>query len=281
MADGKTWLITGCTGGLGRALAQAVLDSGDRLVAAARDGARLADLAQTYGDRVRTISLDVTDSQAACDAAAYAARTFGSLDVLVNNAGYADVASIEDMAEKVFRDQIDVNFFGVVNLTRAVLPIMRAQAAGHIIQISSVGGRVGGPGLSAYQAAKWAVGGFSEVLAKEVRDFGIRVTVAEPGGMRTHWAGSSMTIAEISEPYKRVIDPVVQRMRAADGKQPGDPERIARVLLEVAASPTPPVRLLLGRDAVAVAREAARVRAEEDEQWREVSESTAYLVDAA
>lgn len=281
MGNEKTWLITGCTGGLGRALAQAVLESGHRVVATARDAARLAGLVQAYGNRVRTISLDVTNPHAARDAAAYAVREFGLLDVLVNNAGYADIASIEDMAEQSFRDQLDVNFFGVVNLTRAVLPIMRAQASGHIIQISSVGGRVGVPGLGAYQAAKWAVGGFSEVLAKEVRDFGIRVTIAEPGGMRTHWAGSSMTIADIGEPYKRVIDPVVRRMRDADGKQPGDPARIARVLLDVAASPTPPLRLLLGSDAVAVAREAARMRAQEDAQWRPISESTSYAAGEA
>ncbi|PMS17020.1 short-chain dehydrogenase/reductase [Trinickia dabaoshanensis] len=281
MSDRKTWLISGCSGGLGRALAHAVLQSGDRLVAAARDASRLADLVQAHGEAVRTIALDVADPHAAREAAAYAAREFGSLDVLVNNAGYADVASIEDMTERAFRDQIDINFFGVVNLTRAALPIMRAQGSGHIIQISSVGGRVGGPGLSAYQSAKWAVGGFSEVLAKEVRGFGIRVTVAEPGGMRTHWAGASMTIPEISEPYRRVIEPVVRRMREADGKQPGDPARIARVLLDVAASPTPPLRLLLGSDAVAVAREAVKVRAEEDAQWREVSESTAYRADEA
>ncbi|WP_116138466.1 oxidoreductase [Trinickia diaoshuihuensis] len=277
MSNRKTWLITGCTGGLGRALAQAVLERGDRLIAAARDAARLDELAQAYGDQVRTIALDVTDARAARDAVAYAVTEFGSLDVLVNNAGYADVASIEDMTEQSFRDQIDVNFFGVVNLTRAVLPVMRAQSSGRIIQISSVGGRVGGPGLSAYQAAKWAVGGFSEVLAKEVRGFGIRVTIAEPGGMRTRWAGSSMTIPAISEPYKSVIEPVAQRMREADGKQPGDPKRIARVLLDIADSPTPPLRLLLGSDAIAVAREAARARADEDALWREVGESVSYL----
>ncbi len=276
MSNEKTWLITGCSGGLGRSLAHAVLESGHRLVATARESARLADLVQAHGDRVRTISLDITDPQACREAVRFAMDEFGSLDVLVNNAGYADVASIEEATEASLRAQIEVNFFGVFNMTRAALPVMRERRTGHIIQISSVGGRVGGPGLSAYQSAKWAVGGFSEVLAKEVRAFGIRVTVAEPGGMRTRWAGSSMTIAPIGDAYKAVIEPVAERMRRSDGKQPGDPDRIARILVDVAASPTPPLRLLLGSDAVAVARDAARLRAEEDERWREISESTAY-----
>jgi NAD(P)-dependent dehydrogenase (short-subunit alcohol dehydrogenase family) len=276
MSNEKTWLITGCSGGLGRELAQAVLAAGHRVVATARDAERLAALVQTYGERVRTIELDVTDPHATREAARFVVEQLGSLDVLVNNAGYGDVASVEDATDESFRAQIEVNFFGVVNMTRAVLPVMRTQGSGHIVQISSVGGRVASPGLAAYQAAKWAVGGFSEVLAKEVCDLGIRVTIAEPGAMRTQWAGASMTIAEASEPYKPLIGGVARRMRQTHGKQPGDPSRIARILLDVVASPTPPLRLLLGSDAVAVAREAARLRADEDERWREVSESTSY-----
>src|SRR6185436_19772113 len=149
---------------------------------------------------------------------------------LVNNAGYADVAAVEEMPEDEFRAQIEANFFGVVNVTRAALPVMRRQGSGHIIQVSSVGGRVGGPGLGAYQSAKWAVGGFSEVLSREVAAFGIKVTVAEPGGMRTDWAGSSMAEHPISDAYRPVIEPAVARVRAADGNQPGDPARIAQVL---------------------------------------------------
>lgn len=135
------------------------------------------------------------------------------------------------MPEDLFHAQIDANFFGVVNLTRAVLPFMRSQGGGHILQVSSVGGRVGGAGLSAYQAAKWAVGGFSEVLAKEVASFGIKVTVAEPGGMRTNWAGASMDTLPVSDAYKPVIEPVIDRLRTSDGKQPGGPARVARVLM--------------------------------------------------
>jgi len=276
MTGDKVWFITGCSAGLGRELAEAVLASGHRLTATARDTARLRALADRYGDRVRVIALDVTDPVAARDAVSLAVEQFGRLDVLVNNAGYADLASIEDVTDQALREQMDVNFFGVCNLSRAALPVMRKQRAGHIMQISSVGGRVGGPGLAAYQAAKWAVGGFSEVLAKEVRDFGIKVTVIEPGSMRTNWAGSSMTIPEISEAYQPVIGPVAERLRRSDGNQPGDPARIAQVLLDIAEVPAPPLRLLVGSDAVAVAADAARFRAQEDAEWRAVSESVAY-----
>ncbi|WP_027209633.1 oxidoreductase [Burkholderia sp. WSM2232] len=276
MTRDKVWFITGCSAGLGRTLAEAVLASGQRLTATARDTKRLQGLVDTYGERVRVLALDVTDPVAARDAVSLAVEQFGRLDVLVNNAGYADLASIEDVTDHALREQMDVNFFGVCNLSRAALPVMRKQRAGHIMQISSVGGRVGGPGLAAYQAAKWAVGGFSEVLAKEVRDFGIKVTVVEPGSMRTNWAGSSMTIPEISEAYKAVIGPVAERLRRSDGNQPGDPARVAQVILDIAEVPAPPLRLLVGSDAVAVAANAARFRAEEDAQWREVSESVAF-----
>ncbi|MFC5751413.1 oxidoreductase [Actinomadura rugatobispora] len=272
----RNWLITGTSGGLGRRLAEAVLEAGDRLVATSRRADQIADLAAAYGDRVRAIALDVTDPAAARAAVRETVEAFGRLDVLVNNAGYADVASIEDMTDEVFRAQIDANFYGVVNLTRAALPVMRGQGAGHIVQISSVGGRVGGPGLGAYQSAKWAVTGFSEVLAKEVAPFGIKVTVAEPGGMRTEWAGSSMSTPPISDPYKPVIEPTVERMREANGTQPGDPARVAQVLLDIVEVPDPPVRLLLGADAVATARAAAEGLAASDARWRPVSESIAF-----
>ncbi|GAA4502084.1 SDR family NAD(P)-dependent oxidoreductase [Actinoallomurus oryzae] len=274
----KTWLITGTSRGLGRRLAEAVLKAGDRLVATARRTHTLDDLAAAYGDQIRVIALDVTDPAAAREAVREAVETFGGLDVVVNNAGYADVASIEDMTEDVFRSQIDTNFYGVVNVTRAALPVLREQGSGHIIQISSVGGRVGGPGLGAYQSAKWAVGGFSEVLAKEVAPFGIKVTVAEPGGMRTNWAGSSMGTPPISDSYKPVIEPVVERFAQANGDQPGDPAKIAQVILDITEVPDPPVRLLLGSDAVAVAKAAADGLAASDAEWREVSESVGYEV---
>ncbi|MEU6840382.1 oxidoreductase [Streptomyces sp. NPDC046716] len=269
----KTWLITGSSRGLGRTLAETALAAGHQVAATARRTETLTDLADEYGDRVRLITLDVTDPAAARRAVEATVESFGRLDVVVNNAGYADMAAIEDTSEQAFRDQIDANLFGVVNVTRAALPVLREQGSGHIIQISSVGGRVGVPGLGAYQTAKWAVGGFSEVLAKEVAPLGIKVTVAEPGGMRTDWAGSSMATPPISEPYRAVVGASVEGIRSQDGKQPGDPARIARVLLDVAEAERPPLRLLLGKDAAAVAAHAATERAASDAEWRAVSES--------
>ncbi|MFD9332124.1 oxidoreductase [Streptomyces sp. NPDC060065] len=269
----KTWLITGSSRGLGRALAEAVLAAGHQLVATARRPEQLDDLVQRFGDQVRAVALDVTDPAAARAAVQHAVDSFGRLDVLVNNAGYADVASIEDVTEDAFRAQIDTNLHGVVNVTKAALPVLREQGSGHIVQISSVGGRVGTPGLSAYQAAKWAVGGFSEVLAQEVAPFGIKVTVIEPGGLRTDWAGSSMSTPPVSDPYKPVIEPVVGFLGQADGTQPGDPALAAQAILHVTEAADPPVRLLLGSDAVAVAGAMAQNLAASDAKWRKVSES--------
>ncbi|MCX5557364.1 oxidoreductase [Streptomyces sp. NBC_00038] len=269
----KTWLITGSSRGLGRALAEAVLTAGHQLVATARKPEQLDDLVRRFGDQVRAVALDVTDPAAARAAVRHAVDSFGRLDVLVNNAGYADVASIEDVTEDAFRAQIDTNLHGVVNVTKAALPVLREQGSGHIVQISSVGGRVGTPGLSAYQAAKWAVGGFSEVLAQEVAPFGIKVTVIEPGGLRTDWAGSSMSTPPISDPYKPVIEPMAGFLSQADGTQPGDPARAAQAILHVTEAADPPVRLLLGSDAVAVAGAMAQNLAASDAKWRKVSES--------
>ncbi|MFF9884396.1 MULTISPECIES: oxidoreductase [Streptomyces] len=271
----KTWLITGSSRGLGRTLAESVLEAGHNVVATARRTESLHVLAETYGERVRLVTLDVTDAAAARDAVRVAVEAFGRLDVVVNNAGYADMAAIEDMSEQAFRDQIEANLFGVVNVTRAALPVLREQGSGHVIQISSVGGRVGVPGLGAYQAAKWAVGGFSEVLAQEVAPLGIKVTVAEPGGMRTDWAGSSMKTPPVSAPYEAVVGGAMAAIRGAHGKQPGDPERISRILLDIAEAEEPPLRLLLGKDAVAVAQAMAERLATQDARWREVSESAA------
>ncbi|MEU8179309.1 oxidoreductase [Micromonospora sp. NPDC049044] len=272
----RVWLITGCSRGLGRALAEAVLADGDHLVATARTPSQLDALSDRYGERVRTVALDVTDPEAAHAVARATIDAFGSLDILVNNAGYADVAAIEDMPEEHFRAQIEANFYGVVNLSRAVLPAMRAQGHGHIVQISSVGSRVASTGLGAYQSAKWAVSGFSGVLAKEVEGFGIRITTVEPGALRTDWAGSSMSMLPISDPYQPVIDPAVQRLRQASGNQPGDPARAAQAIIRITRVEDPPLRLLLGADAVAGASAAAEALAASDARWRELSESIAF-----
>src|SRR5207244_4773924 len=183
----QVWLVTGSASGLGRHIAEAVLASGDRLVATARDPRRLQDLAQKYGDQVRPAPLDVADEAAAFAAVQVAVDAFGRLDVVVNNAGYGDIAPFEQLSSERFKALIDTNFYGVVNVTRAALPIMRKQRSGYIFQISSVGGRLARPGSTGYHAAKWAVGGFTESLAQEVAPFGVKVCALEPGGMRTNW----------------------------------------------------------------------------------------------
>jgi len=270
----KVWLITGSSRGLGRELARAVLDAGHRLVATARKVDDLRDLAARYEGAVRPVALDVTDAAAARAAVAVAASAFGRLDVVVNNAGYANVNSIEDMAEDDFRAQIETNFFGVVNVTRAALPMLRAQRDGHIIQVSSIGGRGASPGLGAYQSAKWAVGGFSEILAKEVGPLGIRVTVVEPGGMRTDWAGSSMRIDEIRSDYQATVGARSSHLRENADAMRGDPAKVAQAILRISSEKEPPVRLLLGSDAVFLAGANAVARAEEDAKWKALSLST-------
>src|SRR6476661_2814415 len=179
----NVWLVTGSGSGLGRNIAEAVLAAGHRLVATARDPRRLEDLVNKYGGQIRTAPLDVTNEKAAQASVQMAVDVFGHLDVVVNNAGYGDIAPFEQLSSKRFKDVMDTNFYGVVNVTRAALPIMRKQKSGCILQISSVGGRLALPGSTAYHAAKWAVGGFTESLAQEVAPFGVKVCALEPGGM--------------------------------------------------------------------------------------------------
>ncbi len=280
----KVWLVTGSSRGLGRDIAKAVLEAGHNLVATARKPEDLHDLTTQYGARVRAVALDVTDSAAARGAVQAAVSAFGRLDVVVNNAGYANINSIEDLPEDDFNAQIATNFFGVVNVSRAAIPVMRAQRDGHIIQISSVGGRLGSAGLGAYQAAKWAVGGFSEVLSKEVGPLGVRVTVVEPGGMRTDWGGSSMRIDPVREEYRATVGARTEAMRAqGNNLWRGDPAKVAQLVLRVASEKEPPLRLLAGTDAVFLAEQSARARAEEDAKWRSLSASTDFdgMVDFA
>jgi NAD(P)-dependent dehydrogenase (short-subunit alcohol dehydrogenase family) len=269
----QVFLVTGASRGLGREIALAVLDAGGQLVAGARNPHDLDDLAPIYGDRIRVVALDVTDPQAARSAVQTALDVFGRIDVVVNNAGYANLASVEDVTLADFRAQVDTNLFGVVNVTKAALPVLREQGYGHIVQISSVGGRLATAGLSAYQAAKWAVGGFSSVLAREVAPLGIKVTVLEPGGMRTDWAGSSMTVPAISAPYQPTVG-AMAAMHDGAATQAGDPAKVAQVVLQVAAMDQPPLRLLLGTDAFTYAVAAGREQLEQDQLWRELSMST-------
>lgn len=273
----KVWLITGSARGLGRHIAEAVLAAGHSLVATARQPERLKDLADQHGDRIRTVSLDVTDAAAARAAIDTAVSAFGRLDVLVNNAGYGHVTPFEQTSAADFRAQIETNFFGVVNLTRAALPIMRKQRSGHIIQISSVGGRMGTPGLSAYQSAKWAVGGFTEVLAKEVGPLGIKVTALEPGGMRTNWGEIARgAVPELWPDYQASVGMLMARLAEYIGHEVGDPDKVAKVILQLAEHPAPPEHLLLGSDAVHFFQQVDGARRADAEHWQAVSLSTDF-----
>jgi NAD(P)-dependent dehydrogenase (short-subunit alcohol dehydrogenase family) len=270
----QIWLITGSSRGLGKALAQAVLAAGHKLVATARNPAQLADLVERYGDQVRAVALDVTDERAANNAVRTAIDAFGRLDVLANNAGYGDVGSIEDTPLADFRAQIETNLFGVINVTKAAIPFMREQGSGHILQFSSVGGRIGPPGRAAYSAAKWGVEGFSEVLAKEVGPLGIKVTIIEPGGFRTDFAGSSTKISDGRPEYDATVGRVARFQRNYNGTQPGDPVKAAAVILHIASLNEPPLRLLLGSDAAQAVEQSDLARIEADRKWRTLSVST-------
>lgn len=272
----QRWLITGASRGIGRALAEAVLAAGHRLVATARDPAQLNDLVRMHGDAVRTFSLDVTDPAQGDRAVGVARDAFGGLDVLVNNAGYGDVNSVEDASLAEIRQQVETNLFGTIIMTKAAIPLMREQGSGHIIQFSSVGGRIGAPGRAAYSAAKWGVEGFSESLAREMALIGVHVTIVEPGGFRTDFAGSSTTLHEGRRDYDAVVGATARAQRAYDGQQPGDPARAGAALLKLASLPHPPLRLVLGSDALDVIAAADRARLQELEQWHSLSASTDY-----
>jgi NAD(P)-dependent dehydrogenase (short-subunit alcohol dehydrogenase family) len=271
----KVWLVTGSASGLGRNVAEAVLACGDRLVATARDPRRLEDLVKKYEDQVRTASLDVADEDAAKAAVQAAVAAFGRLDVVVNNAGYGDVAPFEQLSSERFKAVVDTNFYGVVNVTRAALPIMRKQRSGWILQVSSVGGRLALPGSTAYHAAKWAVGGFTESLAQEVVSLGIRVCALEPGGMRTNWGARAHKDVPVLLPdYEPSVGAVIKSLESLWGRENSDPAKVAQVILRLAASDRLPAHLLLGSDAIQFASQAEATRAADAERWKEVSVST-------
>ena len=273
----RTWLVTGSSRGLGLALATAALEAGDQVVATARQPGQLDDLVRTYGQQVRTFALDVTDADAAQAAVGFAVAEFGRLDIVANNAGYANSAPIEEMPGDDFRAQIEANLFGVVNVTRAALPVLRRQRSGVFLQFSSVGGRVGGtPGMGAYQTAKFAVEGFSEVLASETRPFGIKVIIVEPGAFRTDWQGSSMRRYPVGPDYEATVGQMNAYRATHDGTQPGDPARAAQVILRVLAEDEPPRRLLLGADAVTSALAAEANRTAETQKWAPFSRATDF-----
>ena len=273
----KVWLITGSSRGFGWELARAVLARGDRLVATARRPEQLDELVREHGGQVRAVALDVTDPVAARAAVQVAIDEFESLGVVVNSAGYANSAPIEEMADEDFRAQIETDLFGVVNVTKAALPVLHRQRSGHFLQFSSIGGRVGGtPGMGAYQTAKFAVEGFSEVLNAEVKPLGIKVTIIEPGGFRTDWGGSSMHNAPVGADYDETVGKMNRYRESTVDRWQGDPVRAAKVILDIVDLEEPPLHLLLGAGAVEAAATSSEARAAEAAHWAELSRSVDF-----
>ena len=277
----QTWLITGSSRGLGRAIAEAVLAAGHNLTATARDPTKLADLVARYGDKIRAVALDVIDPRQVQEAMNVTIDAFGRIDVVVNVAGYGDICSIEDSSLDDLRAQIETNLFGTITVTKAAIPMLRTQGSGHIIQFSSVGGRVGATGRAGYSAAKWGVEGFSEVLATETAPLGIKVTIVEPGGFRTDFAGSSSKMHAGRPEYDVTVGAAERFQREYDGKQPGDPAKAAAVIVELAAMAEPPLRLLLGSDAVQIVTRSDLAKSAADARWRHLSVSTDFVTESA
>jgi NAD(P)-dependent dehydrogenase (short-subunit alcohol dehydrogenase family) len=272
----KVWLITGSSRGLGRAFAEAALEAGENVAVTARNVASLTDLKQRFGKQVLPLVLDVTNEPQALDAVNSTIKTFGKLDVLVNNAGYGNVGPIEDTSIEEFRAQIETNLFGVIILTKAVLPHFRQQRGGRFIQVTSIAGRLGPIGRAPYAAAKWGVEGFSETLAKEVAPFGVKVTIVEPGGFRTDFAGVSTSLREGLPEYDATVGATARFQREYNGKQPGDPAKAALAVLRLASDENPPLRIVLGSDAYNAAEKNDLARIEMSKEWKDLSISTDY-----
>jgi NAD(P)-dependent dehydrogenase (short-subunit alcohol dehydrogenase family) len=270
----KIWFITGSSRGLGRSLTEAVLAAGDKVAATARDTNALSDLVSQYHDRIFPVQLDVTDYQQVRKAVADTVAHFGKIDVLVNNAGFGIIGAAEAYTDEQVRSQLETNLYAPIEITRAVLPYMRKQRSGRILQVSSIGGRVGNAGLTMYQAAKFGLGGFSEALAKEVVPLGIYVTCVEPGGFRTDWAGASMTYAPAIEGYEATVGARTDFFKSDKFIPVGDPDKAAKVMVDLANHQEPPVHLVLGSEAVGILKSTDDIRRAELEKWLPVSIST-------
>jgi len=272
----KVWFITGSSRGFGRELVRAALEAGDVVAATARRPEQLADLVDRYGERVLPLALDVTDAAAAVAAITAARECFGRIDVVVNNAGYANVAPIETGDDDDFRTQFETNFWGVYNVSKAAIPVLREQQGGLIIQFSSMGGRVGGSaGIASYQAAKFAIDGFSRVLRTETAPFGTRILVVEPSGFATDWAGSSMALADVPDTYAGTVG-AMQSVRNSDAITAGDPARAAEILVRMSRRTDLPYHLPLGVNAVEGTLRHDEQLLVEDRKWAAVGRSADF-----
>ncbi|CAN7626257.1 oxidoreductase [Caballeronia sp. LjRoot34] len=270
--DNPVWLITGCSTGFGRELAKLVLERGWRAVVTARDPSRLADLAEGHGDRALVLQLDVTDRKQIADVVAKSQKHFGRIDALVNNAGYGYLAAIEEGEDDAVRAMFETNVFGLVDMTKAVLPIMRAQKSGLIVNISSIGGITSFAATGYYHGTKYAVEGISESLAIEVKPLGIDVLVVEPGPFRTNWAGPSIKqSATRIDDYAATAGERRKQTEARSGNQAGDPVRAAQAIIDAALSDTPPLRLLLGKAALELARKKVASLTQDFDAWEKTT----------
>jgi NAD(P)-dependent dehydrogenase (short-subunit alcohol dehydrogenase family) len=271
----KVWLVTGAASGLGRNIVEAVLAAGDKVVASARDTKKLSALTEQFSDSLQTITHDVRDAKAAESAVQLALDKFGRLDVVVNNAGYGDIRPFEQTSPEAFQALVDTCFYGVVYVTRAALPVMRKQRSGKILQISSVGGRFGSAGSTAYHSAKWAVGGFTEALAPETAPFGVQVCAIEPGSMRTNWGlRASQHKLELIPDYEESVGKFGAVLDQHWGHENSDPKKVAQVILQLADQDHLPTHLLLGSDALHFTRQADEARTKDMEKWLALTTST-------
>jgi NAD(P)-dependent dehydrogenase (short-subunit alcohol dehydrogenase family) len=271
-ASHRVWLITGCSTGIGREIARAVLARGERAAVTARKPEQVADLVAAHPQRALALALDVTDRAQIQAAVAATERAFGAIDVLVNNAGYGYMAALEEGEDAEVRRLFDTNYFGVVDLIKAVLPGMRARRWGHVINMSSMTGLVTNPPNIYYSCTKYALEALTEGLAKEVAPFGIRVTAIEPGGFRTDWATRSMKESAKPMPeYAQTVGARKQLIKLAGDKLPGDPRRIADAVLMVADLAEPPLHLLLGHDVLAAFRQKLADWQTHIDKWESVT----------
>jgi len=270
--DNPVWLITGCSTGFGRELAKLVLERGWRAVVTARDPSKLADLAEGHGDRALVLQLDVTERKQIADVVTKSQKHFGRIDALVNNAGYGYLAAIEEGEDDAVRAMFETNVFGLVDMTKAVLPIMRAQKSGLIVNISSIGGITSFAATGYYHGTKYAVEGISESLAIEVKPLGIDVLVVEPGPFRTNWAGPSIKqSATRIDDYAATAGERRKQTEARSGNQAGDPVRAAQAIIDAALSDTPPLRLLLGKAALELARKKVTSLTNDFDAWEKTT----------
>jgi len=268
----KVWLITGCSTGFGRELATLVLKLGYKAGVASRNTDDVKDIVEAYPETAVALKLDVTKPEEIKAAVETVQQKFGTIDVLVNNAGIGYFGAIEESEEDEVRRMFEINFFGLANVTKAVLPILRAQRSGHVVNVASIGGLVAFPAVGFYNATKFAVDGYSEALAKETKHLGIKVTVIAPSGFRTDWAGRSANNSKIViDDYKETAGTNKNNIRGYSGKQPGDPERAAQAIVAAVEAENPPLRLLLGKAALKGARNKLQELQKDFDTWEDTT----------